>query len=62
MGINRCGADPNLRYSGRSLIIDPWGKIIADAGSEEGIVRAEINLQKVRDWRAEFPALADMEV
>ena len=62
VGINRCGADPNLKYSGRSLIIDPWGKIIADAGSEEGIVRAEIDLQKVRDWRAEFPALADMEV
>ncbi len=62
VGINRCGADPNLTYSGRSLIIDPWGKIIADAGREEGIVRAEIDLQAVRDWREEFPALEDLEV
>ncbi len=62
IGVNRCGKDPNYSYPGRSVVFDPWGETIADAGEEEGIVEAEVDLQKVRDWRAEFPALMDLEV
>ncbi len=62
IGVNRCGKDPNYNYPGRSVIFDPWGEMIADAGKDEGIVEAEIDLEKVRAWRAEFPALMDLEV
>ena len=58
-GVNRAGSDPNHDYGGRSLIVDPQGEIIADAGSAEGIVSADIDFESVRAWRAEFPALAD---
>ncbi len=61
MGVNRCGSDPNYEYPGRSVIIDPWGEVVADAGSDEGLVTAEIDLNRVRDWRAEFSALEDLE-
>ena len=62
IGVNRCGSDPQYQYPGRSVIIDPWGEIIADAGADEGAVTADIDLEKVRGWRAEFPALKDLEV
>lgn len=58
-GVNRVGEDPHSNYVGRSLVIDPQGKVIADAGETAGIASAEIDLQLLRSWRAEFPALAD---
>ncbi len=58
--VNRCGADPNLAYSGRSRIIDPRGTILADAGSNECVIVAEIDLAALRSYRETFPALADM--
>lgn len=61
VGVNRTGSDPNHDYPGRSVLIDPWGKILADAGAEEGLLTGEISLDTVRGWRAEFPALEDLE-
>lgn len=61
IGVNRCGTDPQLEYPGRSVIVDPRGEIVADAGAEEGVAVAEIDLEKLRAWRKEFPALEDLE-
>jgi omega-amidase len=61
IGINRCGKDPKYTYFGRSMIIDPHGKILADAGHEEGLVSADIDPQVVENWRRDFPALQDMK-
>ena len=60
VGVNRAGADPQLVYPGRSLIIDPHGKILADAGQPAGIISAEIDAGVVRNWRRDFPALNDI--
>ena len=60
IGINRCGTDPNHVYSGRSQIIDPRGEILADAGSSEGWIDAQLDLQDLINYRGEFPALEDM--
>ena len=59
IGVNRIGSDPNLEFPGRSLIIDPQGKILCDAGAEETILSASLDLSYVRQWRADFPATAD---
>lgn len=59
-GVNRCGSDPSLRYSGRSLIVDPRGEVLAEGSTGEGIVRAEIDLAALEAYRRTFPALADM--
>lgn len=43
---------------GHSLIVDPWGKVLADAGGNDpGIILAEIDLARVTDARARIPAL-----
>jgi predicted amidohydrolase len=59
VGVNRIGAEPQYQYAGRSVIVDPHGIIIADAGEQEGIVAAEIAIEKVESWRRDFPALRD---
>ncbi|QEE37649.1 MULTISPECIES: carbon-nitrogen hydrolase family protein [unclassified Methylobacterium] len=43
---------------GHSMIVDPWGRVLADAGgSEPGVILAEIDLAQVADARARIPAL-----
>jgi omega-amidase len=59
-GVNRCGTDPKFTYNGRSVIVDPHGAILADAGDGERIISADISPEVVIKWRAEFPALQDI--
>ena len=42
---------------GHSLIVDPWGRILAEGGTEPGIVMAEIDLAEVAKARARIPSL-----
>lgn len=58
-GVNRVGRDPQAEYPGRSAILDPFGVAIATGGEAEGLVVGEIDLTKLRAWRARFPALQD---
>jgi predicted amidohydrolase len=60
IGVNRAGTDPKLVYPGRSMIIDPHGNVLADAGEREGVIRADIDINVVESWRRDFPALRDM--
>ena len=61
--VNRVGTDGNGHaYSGRSQVIDPKGEVIADGGSGEAIIRAELDLVALRDYRRSFPALADVRI
>jgi len=41
---------------GRSMIVDPWGVKTAALGGNEGILRANIDLETLREFREEFPA------
>ncbi len=59
-GVNRCGTDPELSYNGRSLILNPRGEILADAGNGESIINADLNLKELLTCRRELPFLADM--
>lgn len=42
---------------GHSLIVDPWGKVIAEGGEEPGVVMAEIDPAEVTAARARIPSL-----
>src|SRR5262249_31818461 len=42
---------------GRSLIVDPWGEVLADGGEGEGIVAAEIDPAKIAKARGMVPSL-----
>jgi predicted amidohydrolase len=48
--------DGGLRHSyGHSMIVDPWGKIVAMASAGPGVAVAEIDLQRVERTRRAIP-------
>ena len=47
----------NRKTYGHSMIISPWGEVLADAGEEEGVILAEIDRNKVDEVRASLPSL-----
>ncbi len=49
--------DGGRRTYGHSLIVSPWGEIIADADEAVGVVTATIDLNKVSEARKAIPAL-----
>jgi predicted amidohydrolase len=60
IGVNRVGGDPCNRYCGRSLVADPQGDIIADAGEAETALAATLELNAVREYRRALPFLDDL--
>lgn len=51
---------PRRLTHGHSMIVDPWGKVLAEAdGEEPGIITAEIDTARVADVRRRIPALAN---
>lgn len=52
------GRHYGIRHShGHAVIIDPWGTVIADAGTKVGIAIAEINPQRLEQVRGQMPSL-----
>lgn len=55
----QCGEHPGRRKTyGHSLIVDPWGQVLADGGEATGFVIAEIDPAKVGEVRGQVPSLA----
>ncbi len=56
---NQVGAHPGgHRSGGRSMIVDPWGVVLAEAGDGEGFVAADLDLNRQQEIRAQLPVLA----
>jgi predicted amidohydrolase len=54
----QCGTHYGKRQTyGHSLIIDPWGEVLAEAGEEPGVIVAEIDMDRVAEARAMVPSL-----
>jgi hypothetical protein len=47
------------RNYGNSMIVDPWGRVVARLGEEVGVLMADVDLDMVHDARVRLPALAD---
>ncbi len=62
IGVNRCGNDPHHFYLGHSVVLDPHGRTVAEAGTEEGIISADLDLPSLIRYRHEFPVIEDMRV
>ena len=52
-------APPNLSSYGRSMIVDPWGVVLAQAPDGEGFVAAELDLERQLEIRESLPSLAN---
>ena len=50
---------PGLRSGGRSMIVDPWGVVLAVAPDRETHVVADLDLSQQDDIRRRLPSLAN---
>ena len=53
------GVKPAFQTYGRSLIIDPWGNVIAKMPDKEGFIMAEIDLDYLESVRRQIPCLVN---
>jgi len=42
---------------GHSMIINPWGEVLADAGEEPGFITAEIDMDVIEEVRRKLPSV-----
>jgi deaminated glutathione amidase len=57
---NQVGRHPGGHHSGgRSMIVDPWGLVLAQAPDCEGHIVADLDLERQREIRERLPALAN---
>lgn len=59
VAVNGVGKAGETQYCGNSLIVDPWGEIIADAGEEEIIITGDIDLSIIKDIRERINVFRD---
>jgi predicted amidohydrolase len=50
---------PGHRSGGRSMILDPWGLVLASAPDAETVIVADLDLGSLRDVRKRLPSLAN---
>ena len=48
---------PGLRSGGRSMIVDPWGLVLAQAPDEEIAITADLDLDRLAATRRRLPSL-----
>jgi predicted amidohydrolase len=51
--------EPRRTCFGRSMIIDPWGTVLAQAPDAVGVVTADLDLARLEQIRTELPSLAN---
>ena len=54
----QCGQHfPKRKSYGHSVIISPWGEVLAEGGEEPGVITAKIDVAKVKEARQMVPSL-----
>jgi predicted amidohydrolase len=53
------GTHAGVPQSGHSIVVDPWGEVLAEAGHDEEVLTADFDPAKVATTREQFPALKD---
>jgi len=52
-------AQPGPRYTGHSLVVDPWGDVLVEAGTDAEVLRATLDREVLDDARRTNPSLAN---
>ena len=65
VAVNQCGQEGHegdvggVQYFGHSMVVDPWGEILFEAGEEEGLFSVDVDLAEVDRIRSKLTAWAD---
>jgi len=61
-GVNRIGDDPLCHYCGSSMLIDPYGRIVAQCPDHQNAsVTSILDMEALQSFRHKFPVLADRD-
>ena len=53
------GTHAGVLQAGHSIVVDPWGEVLAEAGADEEVLTVDFDPAKVARTREQFPALKD---
>ncbi|WP_327744374.1 carbon-nitrogen family hydrolase [Streptomyces europaeiscabiei] len=53
------GTHAGVPQAGHSIVVDPWGEVLAEAGPDDEVLTVEFDPSKVAATREQFPALKD---
>jgi predicted amidohydrolase len=56
---NTAGTHSGVEMGGGSIVVDPWGTVLAEGGTDEEILVADLDLDLLARTRSSFPILAD---
>lgn len=56
---NAVGEQAGKALGGHSRVVDPWGEVLVEAGTDEGITWCAVSPSRVGEVREEFPVLRD---
>lgn len=59
LGCGTAGTHAGVRLAGHSLVVDPWGTVLAEAGEDEEVLTVDLDPASVARTRADFPVLRD---
>jgi predicted amidohydrolase len=59
LAAGQSGGPPGQPAFGRSMVVDPWGTVVAQASDGVGIVHAVIDTDRVASVRRQIPSLAN---
>lgn len=54
--------DSGRRTYGHSMVVNPWGEVVAQAGRGEAVITADIDLEELRRIRAKMPVLEQRQI
>ncbi|MER6101416.1 carbon-nitrogen family hydrolase [Streptomyces sp. NPDC001832] len=59
LAVGTAGTHAGIQQAGHSIVVDPWGEVLAEAGADEEVLTVEFDPSKVAATREQFPALKD---
>ncbi|MYR93589.1 MULTISPECIES: carbon-nitrogen family hydrolase [unclassified Streptomyces] len=59
LALGTAGTHADVPQAGHSIVVDPWGEVLAEAGAGEEVLTVEFDPAKVAATREQFPALKD---
>ncbi|GJQ59567.1 MAG: carbon-nitrogen hydrolase family protein [Candidatus Scalindua sp. AMX11] len=63
VAVNQIGTSPNnITCYGKSMIVDPWGRVLAEAEDDDNIISAEIDLNVLDTVRADIPSFSHRRI